>query len=554
MALGATSLVLALLAYKAWPYFEAAWKHGEAGHSAKVLPLPVAINKPPTFSPETTFTMKTAASESSAAPDEEAQKIWSEFEKTALGETLQTWSGQHQEIHCKPFRGTMWGLEADRQWSHLCATGEGPEEAHWSFYVFGLQEPLNPRLGQFDESSAALPEDGLKELQSALQSRLSARFGSGEDQTAKPLSQQAFSWPHLHWRNGDVEVQLFASEFDPQRRQGRLRLLAQHRTLLEALKNDERLKLVGAGTFWYDVGSEIDKQLAGELRGEFPNTAAMLMKQQPDPDPEKVREAFQKFQAQLKSAQATGQTGPRAAIIAVPPNYWKAEEFYDALLKLLTSSRTAPAERRPALLLAADRLAWRLPWVIKNDKSHGADWSAWRKQLAEWGVTYEHSEASSVEDSDGYTGGLLKRVWTEYGETQWGERAFLVLQRDGWDTSADCAAGSDAFRRVIQQGQEFQKKHASSPYLAEVELTMAQAYETWWSLSQAPSGEEDSDVEPANYQEGAEAARQKSIAAYERLLQAAPQSDAALYAQRVLPRLKLGVDTGQRRYYCTVGD
>lgn len=39
----------------------------------------------------------------------------------------------------------------------------------------------------------------------------------------------------------------------------------------------------------------------------------------------------------------------------------------------------------------------------------------------------------------------------------------------------------------------------------------------------------------------------KAITYYERLLQTAPQSDQAAYACRVLPRLKLGIDTGQRR-------
>jgi hypothetical protein len=59
---------------------------------------------------------------------------------------------------------------------------------------------------------------------------------------------------------------------------------------------------------------------------------------------------------------------------------------------------------------------------------------------------------------------------------------------------------------------------------------------------------------PTNYQEDAETARQKAIQLYERLLQSASQSEEAAYARRVLPRLKLGVDTGQRRYYCSVSD
>jgi len=91
----------------------------------------------------------------------------------------------------------------------------------------------------------------------------------------------------------------------------------------------------------------------------------------------------------------------------------------------------------------------------------------------------------------------------------------------------------------------------------DVQLTVAQAYETWWSLSQAQpaTGSDDSEnVDPGKYQQGSEEARQKAIAFYERLLQIAPQSDHAVYARRVLPRLKLGIDTGQRRFYCFYWD
>jgi len=105
------------------------------------------------------------------------------------------------------------------------------------------------------------------------------------------------------------------------------------------------------------------------------------------------------------------------------------------------------------------------------------------------------------------------------------------------------------------------EKHAKSPYQLDVQLAVAQAYETWWSLSlapmpsQAPTAEEDSEpVIYRQYQEGAEAARQQSIARYEQLLQTTPPSDQAAYARRELPRLKLGFDTGQRRFYCTVTD
>ena len=210
------------------------------------------------------------------------------------------------------------------------------------------------------------------------------------------------------------------------------------------------------------------------------------------------------------------------------------------------------------LLLAADRLAGRLTWVAGNDKSNEGLWPKWRAQLHELGIDYGGSEASPYPNAWNYTGSLLKRVAADYSQTEWGENAFALLLAQGFDTGEDCAAGTDQFHQVIPQGLQFLEKHPNSPYRLDVQIAVAQAYETWWSLSQAPArseSEEDySTVEPDKYQEGGAEARQKAIAGYQALLQSAPQSDHAFYARRQLPRLKLGVDTGQRRFYCEVGD
>jgi hypothetical protein len=234
---------------------------------------------------------------------------------------------------------------------------------------------------------------------------------------------------------------------------------------------------------------------------------------------------------------------------------YQTRESWSRARRVVAKAETSAPDRRPLMLWAADRLAERLPSVIANDKSQDADWAEWRTQLASFGITYEPSS-----DADGplaYTGGLLKRIWTDYRQSEWGERAFLVLQSHGWDMGPSCEAGSDRFHAVIQQGLPFLEQHPKSPDQLDVQLTVAQAYETWWSLSQpqVTTADESSEyVDTQKYQEGAEAARQKGIAYYERLLQTAPQSDQAAYARRVLPRLKLGIDTGQRRFYCTYED
>lgn len=542
--------------------FRAAWAGFARIVHAKNTPPPtplvehskLEIQNPPVLAPQ---------QQTPPSAEAQAQSLWAEFEKASWGAPFEAWSNLHSDLFCKPFRGSMWGGDADRQWSYRCSSGPEAEAGHWSFYVFGLEEPLVPRLEQFDVFTVVLPQEKLAAVQSRLQSHLVARFGQGEDRSPKVPAIRRVAWPqYQRWRTADVEIDLNLGEFNPQTNEGRLQMQARQRPLLEALKEDEHLRLVGAANDWYQVGLGIENQIADDLRPEFPDAATFLMKQQPDPappDPEKVRQAIEHLQTQIRAAQAGAQpkSAPRAAIIAMPaspPAHWRAVDFHDALVKLLANIQKAPRERQPEMLMAADLLAWRLPQIMTDDKSQAGHWTEWRTQLADFGVTYEESPIDVGENPWLYTGGLLKRVWTDYGDTDWGQRAFLVLLREGWD----CGANIDAFHTVIQRGLEFQKTNTNSKYLPDVQMAVAQAYETWWSLSQAPAGgelsEEDREVQPAQYREGAEEARQKAIALYEHFLQTAPQGDYAAYARRVLPRLRLGLDTGQRRYYCAMSE
>lgn len=491
--------------------------------------------------------------------EEQAHRIWTEFEKASLGVSFDDWSRQHSEIPCRRFNGTMWSPTADAAWAERCTTGTQPEDAHWLFYIFGQNEQGVVRLGQFDVSTASLPADSLTALHGLLQSRLAARFGPGEDTSPKVGHTRDSAWPpNLRWQTADAEIQIFLSELDPSRKVGRLRVQARGRALLDALKDDEHLKQFAAGNFLYQAGSGIDVRLAEKLKSEFPGPAAMLVKQQPDTAPEKVKEALDQWKQQFSASHAAGQSGVRAGVIAIPQSNWNAKEFEAAIVQLVRAAKSAPVDRQPVLLLAADRLAGRLTWVSGNDKSSESLWPEWRSQLHELGIDYGGSEASPYPTAWIYTGSLLKRVASEYGQTDWGEHAFALLIAQGFDNSEDCATGTDQFRAVISQGVRFLETHPSSLYRLDVQIAVAQGYETWWSLSQAPAPTESEDdystVEAAQYRKGAEAARQQAIAGYEVIVQASPQSDHAVYARRQLPRLKLGADTGQRRYYCEVGD
>lgn len=496
----------------------------------------------------------------------QALNLWGKFDSTVWGASLQDWSKLHPDNFCEPFRGRASALVADHEWSHRCSSGRGLEAAYWSFFMFDLQEPVLPRLEQFEVTTSELPEETLAAVESSLQARLTSRYGPGEDLSSK--LGRVVSWPqHLRWNTPDLEVQLYLNTLDPRTKQGRLQLQATHGTLVVALKDDERLQRIGNYTFLYGAGSALSELLAENVRSTFPDVAAMLLKSQPDPDPQEMREAVERFQSQLR-AQAqqqaamrasTGQTAIHAAVISVPQRKWKAEEFHDALVGLLMKAKTSVPEQRPIFLLAADQLAGRLPAVIENDKSRNWDWNEWRSQFVALGITY----SPGVESQWTYGGDLLKRVSADYSDTVWGEHAFLALLRQGWDPAEGCSAGADEFRKVIQQGIPFLESHPNSSDRFDVQLAVAQAYETWWSLSQAAipgqsatevNDDAEPDADPREYQQGAEAARQQAIARYTQFLQSDPKSDYAIYAARQLPRLKSGIDTGQRRFYCIVED
>jgi len=168
-----------------------------------------------------------------------AQKLWAEFDETTWAATLETWSNLHPELSCKSFHGNMWGGNADRQWSDRCSNVPQPDATHWSFYVFGLKEPLVPRLEQFDTTTLMLPCEALTPIQTSLQRLLVARFGPGEDRSPEVAAIRPVPWPeYQRWQTADLEIQLNLSEFDPQRKTGRLQLQARHRTLLEAMKEN----------------------------------------------------------------------------------------------------------------------------------------------------------------------------------------------------------------------------------------------------------------------------------------------------------------------------
>lgn len=225
-----------------------------------------------------------------------------------------------------------------------------------------------------------------------------------------------------------------------------------------------------------------------------------------------------------------------------------------ALLRLLRKPGDGPAERAAALV-AADDLAVRLGGLlvartILQGTEHWAvvgDAGDIRAQLAKHGVRY-----GGIEHYTGdlqYDRSLLRRAWSEYPDTIWGQRAFLMLQKLGCVTRHFPCPGPNCYLSVIEQGEKFLERYPDSALRTEQIYHLALANETWWSVGQAQPG--DITAQGAKVTRAtAERARVRAIELYEELLRIAPGTPEGRKAEIAIPRLKLRLDTGQRMFFC----
>lgn len=247
---------------------------------------------------------------------------------------------------------------------------------------------------------------------------------------------------------------------------------------------------------------------------------------------------------------------------AAPPERPRSEEeraaldrrTRKALLRTLRHRASEPAERAAALV-AADDLAVRLGSLLVA-RTHEGGTEHWtvvdsaediRATLARYGVRY--GEIGHYSGDLEYDRNLLKRAWTEYPDTLWGQRAFLMLQRLGCATSQFRCPGPNCFLAVIEQGAKFLERYPDSPLRSEQIYHLALANETWWSLGQATTGDITA-LGARVTRATAEQARLRAIEWYEQLLAAAPGTPQARAAGLAIPRLKLKLDTGTRTFFC----
>jgi hypothetical protein len=391
---------------------------------------------------------------------------------------------------CEAYRSDSYVQTADRQWCRRCRIEQGTASIETFFYAFDLAQPLACRLHQVRARATA---GDRRELHAALVRRLDADLGpSHVPEDYHDLG--SAGWRDVRrWQAGPVEVLVYVAAD----RHGRaVWIRARHRRLRDAAARRDEL-------YWQRSGlwtSSLERRLAERLGSEHPGLARQL-----------AQESSGDWQE------------PSARVLA-----------------LLDAAADAPTEERAALMLAADRLADRLD----VGEYESPAWDTRRSQLEERGLGFSWVGLGMTW---AYGHELLRQVSQELPDTDWGEWAFLMLLDRGWDTSPFCES-SDRFRLVVEQGERFLSERPRSPQRRRVLLSVAEAYETWFSLSRAAPDDEYANA--SSYEAGSERARLAAIARYEELLRLAPGSPEAAYARWALPRLKLDVATAGRRYFC----
>jgi hypothetical protein len=444
-----------------------------------------------------------------------------QFHSTDWQSSYSDWKARNAQADCQVFHGDGSQLFLPDEWCYRCSAFADSGWASRYFYVLDETDHSAARLRQFRgevSQPAGLPLSALGEIHHQIENRLTSLYGKPQAADSLPSAVPAWGSADWHfvriWHTPQEEIYLYRKE-SPGAKEA-VGMLARDR-VLESASTAQGQHLILEEPPDANFEEEVDSGVAAALGTQFSQVSAVLA----DPDEE-----------------------PYPSAVA------------NALTNLIDASRQAPLDQRAALLLAADRLAgrWRLPAANPLPAGMGSEVARLQKDDG------MHFEWSELDGEWLYQHDLLWTLWHDAPDTEWGGDAFYLLLDRGWDPSGICKGGSDQFRAVVAQGEKYLEKYPEVPTRLPMLFLVAQAYETWWSLSQwwacspaldpstSPCGPEPSS---AQYDTGAAAAREKAIAYYDQLAKADPDTYATPELRRRVARLKMGIDTNQRRFYCS---
>ncbi|MFN2427815.1 MAG: hypothetical protein ABR587_15365, partial [Candidatus Binatia bacterium] len=117
-----------------------------------------------------------------------------------------------------------------------------------------------------------------------------------------------------------------------------------------------------------------------------------------------------------------------------------------------------------------------------------------------------------------------ERLREKFLHDRWGRQAYLESLRDHRG-GYDCETGLERAQEAVTIGEEFLARYPETETSDGVRLALAEAYETWWSLSKSGS-ESGYDIDNAVAKPGAAKAHERALALYRHL---AKKFDASLW-------------------------
>jgi len=428
---------------------------------------------------------------------------------------------------CTPRNPVQSDIYATVEWTHRCSDTRDGVIRESFFYVFG--EPariarLRVDLLPVDDSQA-----NTARLLPALQRTLTARFGAPTHQPElmeigfRPLRYRE-QVAGDHWSGGGLHYFLHAN-------------LSGGYPM--GIRRGVQLVVIADRLF---AEREMDSLI---LRAE-----GIFGEAQEDDNPVRARLKARIGAPYTRALRATlGKSADRPRVV---------NETIQDLTAILRESDRADVPRRALGLLAADQVVNKLSqWLIEpspNGERESDEAASVRRLLARYGVKLGGmTHYGGLE----YRHELLQRVTREWPETEAGELAFLAMQSSGWDTSngEGCPKNPDLFRDVIAKGEAFLASRPRTDFRKQVLYALAVANESWWSIAHASKDDQWVSGIPyprssANAQQAGRA-RDEAVRYYREVASLYPGSPEAASALRRLPRLALGVDTGQRRFFCS---
>ncbi len=216
-------------------------------------------------------------------------------------------------------------------------------------------------------------------------------------------------------------------------------------------------------------------------------------------------------------------------------------ELIQPLQRWLAASQGLPLPRRAAALYAADRVLDRA--MCRYGLCETAQRAAqapleaagarFRADALGGGWVYQHSWEDQAR--------ILDR------DSPLGQRILLHQMASGFDQSGVCAAGTEGFRRVIENGERYLARVPDSPIAADVHYQVGEAYADIVALAHGVAGD---DADSSRYSAEAGPAALRALEHFRAALRAGPRAPAARAAWRRAWWMKAGLAPREVRFYC----